>query len=299
MSGTGSDGKRYSAQFDVYEASETLKLSIAKGRTVTLNGYRGNEYMYTAYEADGSAVEVTTGMNPCFGSITGAANSKLIMNGGYLALNGKISGLDVLVVENGAKLVTTNYSTTGKLPAMGLTANTLTVTDSQVQVYNGAVSVKTATFENSSINCDSFTANELTFEGDDTDINGVFATSGTKGVVNIKKVNVNSNSENLIEGRLNSKGVTQMTINAVSFADGFEDNQIQIGLQYATNYLYAAFYNGQIVINCPASVSPDAFTLVYGVNDATEGHMCGDQGTDWEFGRGTGNKNIVFKTIAH
>ncbi|MBO4679250.1 MAG: hypothetical protein J5626_06230 [Lachnospiraceae bacterium] len=102
----------------------------------------------------------------------------------------------------------------------------------------------------------------------------------------------------MIKGRVTAKGQSQITVGAVSYAEGCAGNRINLVLYDYYDRYFATLSNGQIIVNSTAALPVDAFTLVTGA-DARYGHTCGVHGTDWTFERGKGNKNLVFKTMAH
>ena len=295
-------GKTYKVTTTEYLSNGALKLSIAKGRTVTLKNYRGDEANISVYNPEGYDDSVYVRI-PYFGAITGAAGSKLVLDGGRLYLNGKMTGLDTLELIGDTWIGTAFYSYNVKAQATALTVNNAVVVDSILDMYGGAVNIKSLRLSDASVWCDSYVGNEVTFEGNDYNCIDSSCGSG-KGTLNVKKVNVNSNADNCLAGRQDAKGTSQITVSGISFAEGCEDNKTAIGVFYAYSKKgygdpFAALFNGQTVLNCPATVPVDAFTLMLDTDDSYAGHLCGEQGVDWIFERGTGNKNIVFKAVAN
>ena len=282
-----------------YVTSGALKLSIAKGRTVSLknDGAINSSSIKAINEADESPTRPYVGY-PYIGTIAGAAGSKLIIESGTIFLNGKISGLDTLEFETYSNLNTGYSGIAGKAQVPAINVGTLIIAgNSNLNSYNGmAVSVKTAKLSGGRIECDSFTANEVTFG--DGGSNCISTRYGSKGLVNIKKINIASNMYNEIIAHQTAKGLTQITINELGYAEGYDNNPVNIGLFDTNGLLYAAFYDGQIVVNCPATVSEELLTLVSS-DKANTGHVCGMRDIDWTFERGAGNKNIAFKVVAN
>ncbi|MCR4679347.1 MAG: hypothetical protein K5679_11475 [Lachnospiraceae bacterium] len=295
-------GKTYRVTTTEYLSNGALKLSIAKGRTVTLKNYRGGETNISVYNPEGYVDSIYV-RSPYFGAITGAAGSKLVLDGGSLYLNGKITGLDTLELIGDTRMGTAFFGYNVKAQATALTVNNAVVVDSTLDMWGGAVNIKSLRLSDAYVWCDSYVGNEVTFEGNG--FNFIDSSCGNgKGTLNVKKVNVNNNADNCLAGRQDTKGTSQITVSGISFAEGCEDNKLAIGVLYAYSKKgygdpFVTLFNGQTVLNCPATVPVDAFTLMLDTDDSYAGHLCGEQGVDWIFERGTGNKNIVFKAVAN
>ena len=290
------DGEYYTYTRNYFINQPKLSLSVAKNRTVTFENYRGTDggiYYEGEYGFRTSTYIMYLG---AIGSIKGASGSKLIVDGGTFPVLDKISGIDTLEIKNSGSLWS-SYDKTGHGNGSSMNVNNLVITNSFVKYNECYVTAKTTTMDSSYIECGTFTSNELNLTGDAS--NSIDSRSFIKCPINVKKINVNSaGSYNVIKGRVTAKGQSQITVGAVSYAEGCAGNRINLVLYDYHDRYFATLSNGQIIVNSTAALPVDAFTLVTGA-DARYGHTCGVHGTDWTLQRGAKDKNLVFKTMAH
>ena len=212
-------------------------------------------------------------------------------------MNGKLSGFATVRLDGASKIAALKDSPYVKPGASTYVLNDVEISGNSTVEATGDVTVKALTMNSAELSAKNLTATDVTFSGDERNTIDTTGPAGG-GTVNIKKIVMAGNAA--IKAREAANLTSRVTVNAIEYADGYEDARIVLWVMYATTggEVWVHFHNGQTVVNCPATVAITAFSLKSGddIDDIHYGHTLGTEGTDWHFERGPGNKNIIFRS---